>query len=63
MIMFRAGNDSEWGHDRLVSIGVNICVVFWMPRQVNLGNLAELGMSVQNDRGGEGGQDQKHIYV
>lgn len=49
----------DGGVDRLVSTGVNICVVSWMPR-----HLAGLGMSVQkNVRGGEGGQDQKQTHV
>lgn len=54
----------DGGVDRLVSTGVNICVVSWMPRHASLGNLAGLGMSVQkNVRGGEGGQDQKQTHV
>lgn len=54
----------DGGVDRLVSTGVNICVVSWMPRHASLGNLVGLGMSVQkNVRGGEGGQDQKQTHV
>lgn len=41
-----AGNDSGRKHDRLVSTGVNTCVISWMPREVSLGILAGLVMSL-----------------
>jgi hypothetical protein len=64
MSTLKAGHDSEWGQERLMSTGVNVGVVSWMPRQGSLGNLAGLGTSVQkNVKGGEGGQDQKHTHV